>query len=376
MNCFLRRFCSSASPSFLVGPREAHRFIFECLRAVETRSSDAELLARVLVEADCQGHYSHGINRLEVLYVKEIEAGVINLRGAPKILKKTSSTAWVDGDNCLGPTVGTFCMDLAIEKAKESGLGWVSAKSSNHFGITGWYAVQALQHNCIGMAFTNTSPLMAPTRASTAALGTNTIAVAAPALQAEDSFQLDIASTTVACGKVEMKYRAKEPLPANWLFSTDGRLPADEAELYDGLGETYFMYPLGGPEATAGYKGYGLGMMVEIFCGILAGGAFGPNVRHSLQFKAEANLGQTFIALNPAMFAEGFRERASEFMRQCRDSVPMPGEDNVIVPGDKERQSKRKVVKQGGILYNPNVLEALEKVAHRLKVKPLEALPR
>ena len=335
------------------------------------RRYDAELLAKVLVEADSQGHYSHGMNRLDVLYMKEIEAGLVNLAGTPRVLTDTCSSAWVDGDSCLGPTVGKYCIDMAIEKTSTTGLGWVTTKGSNHFGITGWYSMQALAHNAIGIAFTNTSPIMVPTRGQSAALGTNTIAVAAPAVDTHDAFHLDIATTTVAVGKVEMKYRAKEPMPDRWLYCRNGQLPSDEDTFMMGIGDTYFMYPVGA-EATGGYKGFGLAMMVEILGGVLDGSAVGPEIRSASNFNSIADLGQTFIAVNPAMFAEGFQERMHMLVRQCRDCLTLPNEDGVIVPGDKERLLKMKVKVDGGILYNANVLKALEALAHRLGVDPIQ----
>lgn len=157
-------------------------------------------MADLLIEADYRGHFSHGMNRLE-MYINDLQAKTTDGNAVPFILKETPATAWVDGNNALGAVVGNFCMDLAMKKAKETGVGWVAAKGGNHYGIAGWYALKAIEQGLIGMSVTNTSPLMSPTRSKSAALGTNPISVGAPGLNG-DSFVLDMATTAVAVGKV------------------------------------------------------------------------------------------------------------------------------------------------------------------------------
>ncbi|KRT82930.1 hypothetical protein AMK59_4199, partial [Oryctes borbonicus] len=132
-------------------------------QAVGTQRDHANVMADLLVEADYRGHYSHGMNRLD-MYVKDVKSGTCDGKATPKILKETPATAWVDGQNGMGAVVGNFCMDLAIKKAKEVGVGWVAAKGSNHFGIAAMYTMQAIKEGMLGMSFTNTSPFLAPTR--------------------------------------------------------------------------------------------------------------------------------------------------------------------------------------------------------------------
>ncbi|XP_056137622.1 (2R)-3-sulfolactate dehydrogenase (NADP(+))-like [Lampris incognitus] len=148
----------------LISQKEVQTFIERCMTAVGTQPHHARSLAEVLVEGDRRGHYSHGLNRMD-MYVKDIQMGICAKDGEPVVEKETVATALVDGKNLLGPVVGNFCMDLAIKKAKEAGIGWVVARGSNHYGIAGYYAMQALKENMIGMSFTNTSPLVVPTRA-------------------------------------------------------------------------------------------------------------------------------------------------------------------------------------------------------------------
>ncbi|VDO27960.1 unnamed protein product [Heligmosomoides polygyrus] len=170
------------------------------MRKQGVNPSHCEQLADVLVEADVRGQYSHGLNRID-MYIRDVAKKVCCPDGTPKILKEQAGTAWVDGNNLLGPVVGNFCMDLAIKKAKEAGVGWVVAKGSNHFGICGWYVMRAMREGLLGMCFTNTSPVMFPTRAAVKALGTNPLSLGANGTGG-DSYLLDMATSAVAIGKV------------------------------------------------------------------------------------------------------------------------------------------------------------------------------
>ncbi|CAB3403940.1 unnamed protein product [Caenorhabditis bovis] len=183
---------------------EMRQFMVNCMTKVGTSEAHAVQLADVLLEGDIRGHYSHGLNRLG-MYVQDVKLNICKGDGEPKILKERAGTAWVDGNNVLGPVVGNFCMDLAIKKAKEAGIGWVVAKGSNHYGIAGWYTLRAMKQGMLGMSMTNTSPFEYPTRSAKPALGTNPISVAAPG-ENGDAFVLDMASTTVAIGKVRFSF--------------------------------------------------------------------------------------------------------------------------------------------------------------------------
>ncbi|CAG2103471.1 unnamed protein product, partial [Medioppia subpectinata] len=176
----------------------------------------------------------------------------------PIILNESASTAWVDGNNLLGPVVGMFCMELAIKKAKQVGIGFVTVKGSNHYGIAGYYSLMALEHNLLGMSFTNATPIVVATRAQNPSIGTNPISLAAPGLNG-DSFVLDMATTAVAKGKLEIADRKHEQITEGWAIDQSGR-PLKHFSNFHAL------LPLGGEENSSGYKGYGLSMMTEIFC--------------------------------------------------------------------------------------------------------------
>ncbi|KPU78207.1 uncharacterized protein Dana_GF24300, isoform B [Drosophila ananassae] len=309
----------SAAPK-LVAVAESRRFMIDCFKAVKVPQAYAEDQADLLVGADYRGHFSHGMNRLE-MYINDLAINATDGAATPKILKETPSTAWVDGQNGLGAVVGNFCMDLAIKKAKTVGVGWVCAKGSNHYGMAGWYPMRAMKQGLVGVSMTNTSPLMAPTRAKEAALGTNPLAVGANATNG-DRFLLDMATTAVAVGKIEIQRRKGAKLPDGWAQDPDGN-NTNDAELGFSTG---CLYPLGGSELTSGYKGYGLGAMVDVFSGVMSGANYSTKVRKWTHAGADtaADLGQVFIAVDPNCFAPGFEERMTDFNGRLRNTTPQP----------------------------------------------------
>lgn len=362
-----RRTMSALVKPRLVAVEESRRFMVDCLVKSKTPLSHAQQQADLLVEADYRGHFSHGMNRLE-MYINDLHKNSCDGAAVPTILNETPATAWVDGNNGLGAVVGNFCMDLAIKKAKEVGVGWVCAKRSNHYGIAGHYTLRAMKEGCIGMSMTNTSPLASPTRSKDAALGTNPISVGAPA-ENGDGFVLDMATTAVAVGKIEIQRRKGEPIPHGWAQDPDGHPTTDANVAFD----TGCLMPLGGTELTSGYKGYGLAAMVEVFCGIMAGSNYSTKVRKWTHAGAdsEADLGQCFVAINPACFAPGFEGRLSD-MNSILRNMPRTDESKpVLVAGDPERHHMEKVDKEGGLGYHENQIKTCTELSERLGVSPI-----
>lgn len=343
----------------------AKNFVSKCITAAGALPAHSDQMAETLIMADHRGHYSHGMNRLE-MYVNDLRQGIADGHITPEILKESPATAHVDGRNGLGPVVGKFCIDLAIKKAKEVGVGWVVAKGSNHYGIAGYYALQASNQGLVGMSVTNTSPLVMPTRGKVGTLGTNPISFAAPA-QNDDSFVLDMATTTVALGKIELNERKGIPIPEGWGADKNGQQTTDPKEVLNGGG----MLPLGGSEETSGYKGYGLAMMVEVLCGILGGSSYSTNIRRWGTTGDAADLGQCFIAVNPAMFADGFQGRMQDLMDTHRQLTPTDPEKPVLVAGDPSRINMKKCKEIGGIPYPARVIEYMNGVGKTLSVAPM-----
>lgn len=365
-----RHWSTVPTDSWDIVPRqEVKRFIVDCMSSVKTSLEHAEKLADNLCTADYRGHYSHGLNRLD-MYVRDIETGITEKNTEPITMKETAATALVNGQNVLGPVVGEYSMDLAINKAKQCGVGWVVAQGSNHFGIAGWYAMKAVDKGLLGLSFTNTSPLQVPTRARKPALGTNPISLAVPAKD-NDSFVLDMATTTVALGKIELHDRKQIAIPDGWGVDSEGKMCNVAKPVIDSGG----LMPLGGSELTGGYKGYGLAMLVEIFCGILAGSDYGPHVRRWKSTEKVANLGQCFIAVDPECFAPGFTDRMSDLMGICRNLTTAEGEqDTVLVAGDPEKRHMETCDARGGIPYHPSQIKYGIDLAKSLKVEPMKIL--
>ncbi|XP_058458431.1 uncharacterized oxidoreductase YjmC [Malaya genurostris] len=364
------RTMATAPQPRLIALEEARRFMVDCFVKSNTPPSHAKQMADLLVEADYRGHFSHGMNRLE-MYINDLHKNACNGAAVPTILNELPAAAWVDGNNGFGAVVGNFCMDLAIKKAKAVGVGWVCAKRSNHYGIAGWYTIRAMKEGCIGISMTNTSPLASPTRSKEAALGTNPLSVGAPA-ENGDGFVLDMATTAVAVGKIEMQRRKGEPIPVGWAQDPSGHPTTDANIAFD----TGCLMPLGGTELTSGYKGYGLSAMVEVFCGIMAGSNYATKVRKWTHAGAdsEADLGQCFVAVNPAAFAPGFETRMTDLNSILRNMPKTDESKPVLVAGDPERNHMKKVDQEGGLAYHENQIKTCNQLSERLGVSPIAFL--
>src|SRR5436190_2330312 len=225
----------------------------------------ADIATKTLLSADLRGIDSHGIARLSG-YTRLWNAKRINPTPHIEVIHETASTAVVDGDSGLGLVVAPFAMQIAIEKAKQVGTGWVSVQNSNHFGIAAYHAMMALQYDMIGIAMTNASPLVAPTFSVERLLGTNPICVVIPAGE-EPPFVGDMATTTAANGKLEILQRKNGVAPLGWIQNKQGRSSTNPHELKAGGA----LLPLGGDKEHGSHKGYILGSVVDIFSAILSG---------------------------------------------------------------------------------------------------------
>ncbi|XP_033298716.1 uncharacterized oxidoreductase YjmC-like [Bombus bifarius] len=364
------RLASSQCDVPMVVPKEeVVRFVSECMCKAGTSLEDGCIVGHHLMVADYRGHFSHGMNRMQ-MYVQDIKDGMTNPTAKPEILTDFQAIALVNGNNGLGQVIGKFCMELVIKKAKKFGIGMVSTCGSNHYGICGYYTKMAIDQGLVGFSCTNTSPLMAPTRSKCAGLGTNPISLGMGASN-NDEFVLDMATTAVALGKIELAIRKNEAIPSGWALGSDGKVTTNAEEAY----KTSLLLPVGGEEHTSGYKGYGLALMVEVLCGILSGSEFGPNIRQWKTKEKIANLGQCFMAINPEAFGCGSKERLGQLLKQLRNLAP--AEDKpVLIPGDLERAAMKRVDKEGGITYHPNQIQACKEFAKVMGVEPLKLIPK
>ena len=333
-------------------------------------AAEACLATKVLVAADLRGIDSHGVARL-IGYVRLWDAGRINPTPNIRIVHETPSTAVIDGDAGLGLVVAPKAMETAIDKASAVGTGWVSVKNSNHYGIAGYHAMMALEHDMIGMSMTNASPLVSPTFATERMLGTNPIAVAIPAAK-QPPFVADFATTTAANGKLEILQRKGEEAPLGWIQDAAGNPSTNPEELKQGGA----LLPLGGDRVHSSHKGYCLGSIVDIFSAVLSGANFGPWAPPFVSFlpMPEDPVGEGLGHFLGAMRIDGFRPAAEfkqnmdvwiERFRAAETTTEAPA---VLIPGDPEREieAKRRV---NGIPLNEKVVQDLQEVGKRFDLK-------
>lgn len=328
--------------------------------------ADSEQCATVFLAAELRGFATHGVIRLGDYY-KLWEAGRINTKYNLKIVHETPSTAIVDGDGTIGMIPGKFSMELAIKKAKQAGTGWVATRNSCNFGIAGYYAMMALEHDMIGITMTNASPLVAPTFSAEAMLGTNPIAIAIPAKE-QPPFVADFATTPINRGKFTIAAKKGEML--GWGFAQDKNgNPSNDPTILEQGGS---MLPLGGDREHGSHKGYCLGSIVDIFSAVLSGANFGPFVPPMVAYlpvldkKVGDGLGHFFGAMRIDAFQEAdhFKSMMDQWIESFRNAKPAEGQERVLIPGDPERESEKRVM-QEGISLIPQVETDLKNIAAR-----------
>lgn len=303
---------------------------------------DAKICTDILLESDRRGIESHGCNRFKPIYLDRIKAGIQNPVTNFEIIKETPTTAVVDGNNGMGQVIGYKAMQMAIDKAKQYGMGMVVVRNSCHYGIAGYYTTMATKQGCIGMTGTNARPSVAPTFGVEGMFGTNPFTIGVPTDEAFD-FNFDCATSITQNGKVEYYERIGEEVHPGTIIGIDGEpIEGDAGEALRKIrGGTAALTTLGGiGEALGGYKGYGFAMAVEFFSSILQDGAYGKD----LDGKDENgnirpyHLGHYFIAIDTEHFLgeELARKKAGDIIRSVRASKKMPGEDRIYTAGEKE----------------------------------------
>lgn len=339
------------------------RFVAEVLEKSGVAAEPAAVVADVLVASDMRGIESHGVARLESYYVGRIRSGNLNPRPDYRIVRETETSVLFDADNGLGHPVAKMAMERVMAKAAERGAAFGAVRNSNHFGIAGYYAMMALERDMIGMASTNSVRYGAPTNGREVLLGTNPLAYAIPAGQ-EPAFVLDFATTTVPKGKLEVHKRKNQPLLPGWAIDREGHVTLDPDEALRGA-----LLPLGGFGTDGGgHKGYGLGLLVDILCGVLSGGAFGPTLPVVTDVKNGA-ISHWFGAFR----IDGFRDVAAfkadmdRELRFFKDSAKAPGADRVYVAGEREFEMAAHH-RERGVPVHVKVWDGLAKLADELGI--------
>ncbi len=341
-------------------------FCHDVFRAFGFDEDQTGIIKDVLLTADLFGIESHGMQRM-VRYHKGIEKGTIHPKAEPEVVFETPISAVIDGHNGMGQLIGHFAMRKAIEKAKTTGIGIVSVRESNHYGIAGYYAKMASDEGLMGFSCTNSEAIMVPTYGKKAMLGSNPIAVAMPA--DPYPFLFDASTTVVTRGKLEMYNKAGKPIPEAWAVDENGEPTTDAPRVLanivakNGGG----INPLGGSSMVTGsHKGYGYGMLCELFSSVLSQGV---NSDGCCTFPDKTGICHGFMALDPACFGnpEDIKKNFSDYLQRLRESPKAVGQERIYTHGEKEVFAE-KDRRENGIQVNDNTMVELANLCGYLKL--------
>lgn len=330
--------------------------------------ADAKAIADVLMLSDLFGIESHGAQRM-MYYHRNIAAGSVDVAAQIETVRQTPVSALLDAHFAMGQLAGVRAMNLAIDKAKKTGVGMVCVRNSSHYGIAGYYPLMAAKEGLCAFSMTNTGPIMVPTFGREMMLGTNPIAFCMPA--DPYPFWFDASTTVVTLGKVEVHAKRKKPMPEGWTIDAEGKIATDAGKMNASIlaGDMGGILPLGGAgETHSGHKGYGLAIMVEALTGVLAQGLMSPEMQgahgdHTSHF---------FLAFDPGMFGDpaAIRAQMSRYLQMLRDSEKLPGESRIYTPGEKAFESMKRRREQG-IPVEEKTLGELRAIAAELNIESL-----
>jgi len=362
--------CGHCDRDVVIEQAELEAFVAGVLERYGVSRHEGEIVARVLVASDLRGIPSHGVARLQ-RYLTGIERGFIVPGAQVEIWEPLPAIAVLDARNGIGQVAAEQAMDLALHKAREQGVGVVTVRRSNHYGIAGYYAMKALEHGMIGVSMTNAAPLVVPTFGRDVLLGTNPIAFAAPARN-HPGFVLDMATSVVPRGKLEVYDRDDRQMPVGWSLDEEGFDCQNPKQVLRNMAERLGggILPLGGRgETFSGHKGYGLAFMVDILCGVLSGAGFGRGVNDLKRpvppgEVAGPDVGHFFLALDIQRFlplAE-FEQRLAAYIADIQGSQLARGEERILVHGQKEFE-RAACHAEHGIPLARNVADKLVSIA-------------
>lgn len=338
-----------------------NKYILDISRSLGFSVKAAKLLADSLVFSSLRGVDSHGIHLLPH-YIAQLKAENISLEAEGHVISESDGCLHYDGDNGIGQVIAGHCSDEAVRRASRLGLGMVVARNSNHFGAAAFWSQRMAQAGMIAIVMCNASPLVPPWQGKQGRLGTNPISVSVPS-SGEGAWQLDMSTTTVAFNKI-VKAIAEEQaaLPIGWALDAEGVPTTEPAAAGKGL-----LMPLGG------YKGSGLGMLVEILCGVLSGGAFSTDVGGLYIQERPMKVSQMYLAIDVRRFMplDIFQSRMENLIREIKSAAPAQGYDEVLVAGDPERRFEERRCREG-IPIERALWNRLCELADEYQVEPPE----
>ena len=318
--------------------RHEDLFDYGCrvLERLDVPAAHARDVAGCLIKAELRGVDSHGLVRLPV-YARRVQAGVVKARPDIRVIASGTAAALVDGDNGLGPVVGTRAMEAALDLARTHGTGFVGVRHSNHFGPAAYYVEKAVCQGVIGVAISNAPPHMAPFGGKARFLGTNPVAIGIPA-GAEKPLLFDASTSVVARGKIIMAAHAKTPIPEGWAIDPEGYPTTDPEQALAGA-----VLPFGGP------KGSAISFIIDVFCGVMTGASFALQLNRLEDLATEQNVGHVFAAVRTDLFVPDaqFKNRMDAILKMLRASPPAPGTHHVLTPGEIESANESRMREEG-----------------------------
>jgi ureidoglycolate dehydrogenase (NAD+) len=315
--------------------RELEQLVEKKLAAAGLNEEHAQAVAEVLVHADLRGVSSHGVLRTEH-YVRRLNEGGVNPNAKFSVKETGPCSAVFNGDDGMGHAVMKEAMDYAIKMAEKNGIGMMTVINSSHCGALSYFVQQAASQNMIGVAMTHTDKIVVPFGGAKPFLGTNPIAYGFPAKQNKPVI-LDMATSNVALGKILHARESGSTIPSEWGVNGNGEGTTNPHEVEA-------LSPFAGP------KGYGLGIVVEIFSGLLAGAAFGPHITKMYgEYNKPRKLGHYLCVINPSVFIEEneFLENMDQLINELHETEPAGGFDKVLVPGEPEQLKEEKAMVEG-----------------------------
>ncbi len=333
------------------------RFCLDAFEKFGFSREDSEIITDVLQMSDFYGIESHGMQRL-TRYDKGIQSGLIKVDAKPEIVFETPVSAVIDGHDGMGQLNGHFAMETAIRKAEDTGVAFVTVRNSNHYGIAGYYAKMACDKGMIGMSCTNSEAIMVPTNGRVAMLGSNPIAIAVPA--DPYPFLFDASTTVVTRGKLEMYRKAEKPIHDGWAVDKNGVPTNDPGDVLDSIKDKTGggILPLGRDKELSGsHKGYGYGMICEIFSSILSQGL----TSNHTHIGGKGGTSHGFAVINPTIFGnpEDIKAGLSTFLEELRATPVAPGRKQVFTHGEKEHIAEPRIKAEGVPVDEKTVLEMM-----------------
>lgn len=336
---------------------------------------NAEKIADVILTSDRYGIESHGVNRL-TLYPFGIDIGRIKVDATPEVVEDNKTMAVIDAHDADGHLAGIMGMNIAIEKARQYGVGMVSVRNSNHYGIAGYYSMMAAKAGLMGVSMTNAEATVVPTYAREPMVGTNPIAITIPCQP--HPFHMDFATSIMTCGKMEVYAKTGHALQPGMLVDEQGVTSLDPnkfLEIRDNKTNPNYtektrggIMPMGGEGMLfGGHKGFGFAMLVDIMCSVMSHGNVSKDVRVT---KDREKCTHFFAAIDYSLFGdkEETDRRLAAYLQSMRDAEPAQGQDRVYVHGDKEVEAERDVLAHG-VGINPATYQEIRKYCDKLGIR-------